>query len=189
MKRNGLIALTVAVGLCGGAGVAQELPTEGTSADVTSPNADVPYIGVDGTFTLDTTVPSSLHDPRNPARIVFERMENFSFYRDMAGQDPIAENCTYTYRGAAPDPFYYPQYQTSIWDLFELTSEDMACSGFKYVALRSPHGEPAHMHLRYGGETSSFETLLNMSTGESDSESLDPWWSLYCAEGVTACDL
>jgi len=116
-------------------------------------------------------------------------MELFSFYRDLQGDEPIAENCQYEYRGTAPDPFYYPQYQTSIWDLFELTSTDPACSGFKYVILRSPHGEPAHMHMRYGSESSSFESLLNMSTGESDTTKLDPWWSLYCAEGVTACDV
>lgn len=81
--------------------------------EITSPNADVPYLGVDGIFTLDTSVPSSLHDPRNPARIVFNQMEQFSFYRDLEGEDPIAENCQYEYRGAAPDPFYYPEFQSS----------------------------------------------------------------------------
>lgn len=156
---------------------------------VVSPNSSVPFLGVDGIFTLDTSVPSSLNDPRNPGRIVFNQMEQFSFYRDLAGEDAIAENCQYTYRGAAPDPFYYPRFQSSIWDLFELVSEDAACSGFKYVALRAPHGDPIHMHVRYGGLNSSFEELLGHSTGESDTSRLDPWWSLYCAEGVTACDL
>jgi hypothetical protein len=50
---------------------------------VTSPNAQVQYLGVNGTFTLDTSVPSARMDPRNPARIVFSQMERFSFYRDM----------------------------------------------------------------------------------------------------------
>lgn len=160
----------------------------GQETDLASPNADVPYMGVDGVFTLDTSVPSSLNDPRNPGRIVFEEMERFSFYRDMAGNDPIAENCQYSYQGTAPDPFYYPEFQTSIWDLFELSSDDPACSGFRYVALRSPHGDPIHMHVRYGGEYSGFEELLQMSLDEPDSAEFNPWWSLYCAEGVTACD-
>lgn len=167
------------------------LATMGTAiasqaTDFTSPNAKVPYLGVHGTFTLDTSLPESLHDPRNPGRLVFEEMERFSFYRDLAGNDAIAENCEYSYSGAAPDPFYYPEFQSSIWDLFELVSEDEACQGFKYVALRSPHGDPIHMHFRYGGETSSFDELLAMSTDEETS--LNPWWSNYCAEGVVACD-
>jgi len=182
MKRIVFVGLAIATLLGGRAGFAQE-PTE-----FTSPNADVEYLGVDGTFTLDTSVPSSLHDPRNPARIVFSQMEEFSFYRDMEGEEAIAENCRYVYRGAAPDPHYYPEFQTSIWDLFELTPESENCSAFTYVALRSPHGDPAHLHLRYGGEDSSFETLLNMSTVEPDSAEINPWWSSYCAEGVTACD-
>jgi hypothetical protein len=41
---------------------------------------------------------------------------------------------------------------------------------------------------RYGGESSSFEELLQMSLAEPDSAEINPWWSLYCAEGVTACD-
>jgi hypothetical protein len=144
-------------------------------AEFTSPNADVPYFGVDGIFTMDTSVPGTVHDPRNPARIVFEQMERFSFYRDMDGQLPIAENCEYTYQGAAPDPFYYPEFQTSVWDLFELAPGNEACSAFQYVILRAPHGDPIHMHFRYGDGNSSFESLLS-------------WWSVYCAEGVSACD-
>lgn len=176
----GLAMLAIAPGLAGA--------TAAHASEVTSPNAETPYLGVDGVFTLDTSVPSSLHDPRNPGRIKFEEMETFSFYRDLEGNDPIAENCQYSYRGAAPDPFYYPEFQTSIWDLFALESEDPACAGFSYVALRSPHGEPIHTHVRYGGENSNFEQLLNMSLAETDRAELNPWWSLYCAEGVTACD-
>ena len=178
------IALTVLFTnlLANGVSVASE------HSEYTSPNADVPYLGVDGVFTLDTSEPASLHDPRNPARIVFEEMERFSFYRDLEGQQPIAENCTYTYQGAAPDPFYYPEFQTSIWDLFELAPGNETCGGFQYVILRAPHGDPVHMHFRYGGTNSSFETLLNMSTDTPDEMELNPWWSLYCAEGVTACD-
>lgn len=181
MKQVALISLAFTISLFAGTSLANE-------PKIISPNAKVPYLGVNGKFTLDTSVPSSLHDPRNPARIVFNQMKSFSFYRDLAGRNPIAENCEYVYRGAAPDPFYYPKFQTSIWDLFELVPGKEACSGFKYVALRSPHGEPVHMHFRYGGENSSFKTILSQSTGESDPKKLNPWWSLYCAEGVTACD-
>jgi hypothetical protein len=156
------------------------------AADFVSPNADVPHLGVHGTFTLDTSLAESLHDPRNPGRLVFEEMERFSFYRDLEGTVPIAENCQYVYAGAAPDPFYYPEFQRSIWDLFELASDDVACQGFNYVALRAPHGDPIHMHFRYGDATSSFEELLSFSTAEA--LSFNPWWSTYCAEGVTACD-
>ncbi|WP_017305068.1 hypothetical protein [Spirulina subsalsa] len=181
MKRSSL-ALTsaIAISLIGAS------PLE--ASDFKSPNANVEYLGVNGVFTLDTSVPNSLHDPRNPGRIVFERMERFSFYRDLSGNDPIAQNCTYSYQGALPDPFYYPEYQSSIWDLFELTSEDPTCSAFKYVALRAPHGDPIHMHVRYGGADTNFQELLGMSLAEPDALELNPWWSLYCAEGVTACD-
>ncbi len=186
IQKLSVAILTALVSLSGSSGLAEPARV-GTA--VVSPNASVPFLGVDGIFTLDTTVPSSLNDPRNPGRIVFNQMERFSFYRDLAGENAIAENCQYAYRGAAPDPFYYPRFQSSIWDLFELVSEDAACSGFKYVALRAPHGDPIHMHVRYGGLNSSFEELLGHSTGEADTNRLDPWWSLYCAEGVTACDL
>jgi hypothetical protein len=31
------------------------------------------------------------------------------------------------------------------------------------------------MHMRYGDETSSFETLLRMSTAEADPNKINPW--------------
>ncbi len=76
---------------------------------VYSPNAfKVQYLGVDGTFTIDPTEVSAT-DPRNPKRVVFNKMEFFSFYDDLEGKTPIAENCRYVYKGAAGDPFYYPK--------------------------------------------------------------------------------
>jgi hypothetical protein len=63
-----------------------------------------------------------------------------------------------------------------------------ACRRFTYVALRAPHGNPVHMHLRYGDERSSFQSLLAMSNGPEDKTKLDPWWSVYCAEGLSGCD-
>jgi hypothetical protein len=157
---------------------------------VYSPNAyKIPYLGIDGIFNIDTAEISA-SDPRNPRRIVFKKMEFFSFYEDSSGQRPIAQNCRYVYKGAAGDPYYYPkQSKTSIWDLFELVSGEQACNKFYYVTLRSPHGEPVHMHLRYGDNNSSFKSLLQVSNlGPENKNSINPWWSVYCAEGVSGCD-
>jgi hypothetical protein len=156
---------------------------------VYSPNAfKVPYLGMDGTFTLDQQEISAT-DPRNPPRLVFRHMESFSFYADLAGTRPLAKECRYVYKGAAGDPFYYPtRAKTSIWDLFELASGDAACNAFSYVAIRAPHGNPIHMHLRYGNAQSSFRELLQLSDSPEDKTKLDPWWSVYCVEGVSGCD-
>jgi hypothetical protein len=152
----------------------------------------VPYLGIDGIFTLDPVETVPFNDPRNAKRIVFDKMEYFSFYKDIHGNDPLAENCRYIYRGAAGDPYYFykadPPAKTSIWDLFELASGENACKDFYYVTVRAPHGDPVHMHLRYGSAKSSFSKLLGNSTGPEDTTQLNPWWSVYCAEGVSGCD-
>jgi hypothetical protein len=102
---------------------------------------------------------------------------------------PLAEECRYVYKGAEGDPFYYPdRSKTSIWDLFEFVSGAGDCKAFYYIIIRVPHGDPVHMHLRYGDERSSFRKLLEMSDGPEDKTQLDPWWSVYCAEGVSGCD-
>ena len=74
---------------------------------IVSPNASVPYLGVHGTFTLDQAELAA-RDPRNPKRIVFERMERFTFYDDLQGRAPIARDCSYAHQGPAGDPYYYP---------------------------------------------------------------------------------
>lgn len=159
------------------------MPTaQAAEPQIVSPNAfKVPYLGLDGAFVLagDET---STEDPRNPGRIVFDKMEFFSFYRDIEGQEPIAEGCHYLYRGAAGDPFYYPErFLGSIWDMFELRNTDKEeCLPFKYVITRSPHGDPPHLHLRHGGDDSTFAQLLEISTLEEDPKSFNPWWSTYC---------
>lgn len=159
-----------------------------------SPNAyKVPYLGLDGIFTLDPAETVPYNDPRNPIRIVVDKMEYFSFYKDTAGTQSLAQNCRYIYRGAAGDPYYFykadPPAKTSIWDLFELAGgEDDACKDFYYVIVRAPHGNPVHMHLRYGNEESSFKKLLGNSTGPEDTTQLNPWWSVYCAAGQSGCD-
>ncbi|WP_407900965.1 hypothetical protein [Scytonema sp. NUACC26] len=203
MKKFSAIWLSIAT-ICGLASVSTQVPsaqgipspTESSSSanavkeQVYSPNAfKVPFLGVDGTFNIDTTEISA-SDPRNPKRVVFNKMEFFSFYDDLTGEKPIAKNCRYVYKGAAGDPFYYPkQSKTSIWDLFELVSGEDACNKFYYVILRSPHGEPVHFHMRYGDINSSFKTLLQLSNlGPEDKTNIDPWWSVYCAEGVSGCD-
>jgi len=155
---------------------------------IVSPNASLPYLGVHGTFTVDQAELAA-RDPRNPKRVVFERMERFSFYDDLQGRVPIARDCVYAHHGTAGDPYYYPvRSKASIWELFKLVSGEVACRRFTYVALRAPHGNPVHMHMRYGHERTSFETLLALSDGPEDKTKLDPWWSVYCAEGRSGCD-
>ncbi|MEN9232437.1 MAG: hypothetical protein Q6L68_16180 [Thermostichus sp. DG02_5_bins_236] len=56
------------------------------------------------------------------------------------------------------------------------------------MILRAPHRDPVHMHLRYGDPSTDFQTLLEISMLPEDAASFNPWWSTYCAEGVTACD-
>jgi hypothetical protein len=149
---------------------------------IVSPNAyKIPYLGVDGAFILGGNE-TSRNDPRNPGRVVFDEMEFFTFYSDVEGEELLAENCRYAYRGAAGDAFYYPERSLgSIWDMFELRSADNeACQPFKYVILRSPHGDPVHMHMRYGDAEMSFGELLEVSLLEEDAETFNPWWSLYC---------
>lgn len=148
----------------------------------------VPYLGLNGIFTVDTK-DISASDPRNPPRVVFDKMEYFSFYADSAGKVPLAQQCRYIYRGAMGDRYYYPKIaKTSIWDMFELASGEQACNEFFYVIVRPPHGDPIHMHMRHGDQDSSFKKLLKMSNGPEDKTKLDPWWSVYCSEGVSGCD-
>lgn len=73
------------------------LSAQAAEPQIVFPNAyKVPYLGVDGSFILGRDE-TSIKDPRNPGRVVFEKMEFFSFYRDIEGQQPIAEGCRYAY--------------------------------------------------------------------------------------------
>ncbi|WP_437973885.1 hypothetical protein WMF11_35325 [Sorangium sp. So ce295] len=154
------------------------------------PNKDVPYRGVDGEFTSDPLAAACPEDPRNPGRIVFKQMTDFSFYSDREGQTPLAEGCTYSYGGFAPDPHYFPEYPESVWLQFELASGDAACEAFHFVVMRPPHGDGdvKHMHLRYGGADSGFAALLDMSNDAEDADKCNPWWSAYCTAGIEGCD-
>ena len=165
--------------------------TQAIETQILSPNAyKVPYLGYNGVFYLNTESNSSMKDPRNPKRIVIEKMDNFSFYKDTEGKTPIARNCNYAYVGAVPDSKYYPEYKKAVWDLFELEkdeSKDPACNQFKYLSIQAPQGEPVHSHFRYGDEKSSFQTLVNMSNDAEDKTKLNPWWPTYCGGGKTSC--
>ncbi len=130
----------------------------------------------------------SFDDPRNPKRIVMNTTAEsdlpttVSFYADLDGETPLAEGCNYQYVGSRPDPHYFPNYKTSVWDLFQLEAgHSQACQEFAHIAVRSPHDSPPHMHFRYGDAGKSFDALLAMS---NDPESgFDPWWSDY--RGIT----
>ncbi len=156
---------------------------------VVSPNRQVPHLGLHGSFTIDPSEISA-KDPRNPTRVVFREMEIFSFYDDQEGNMPLAQGCRSAYEGAAGDPFYYPEKsKASIWELFELTVGDSACERFMDLIVRAPHGNPVHLHMRDGGPASGFERLLSMSQeGPEDKTKVNPWWSVYCAEGKSECD-
>ncbi|MBW4550203.1 MAG: hypothetical protein KME35_03700 [Aphanocapsa sp. GSE-SYN-MK-11-07L] len=142
-------------------------PPAASSPEIATPvlsgNAyKVPYLGYNGSFHLNAESESSTKDTRNPKRIDIQKMEEATFYKDAAGQTAIARDCHYAYLGAVPDTKYYPEYKTSVWDLFELEkdeegNQDPACKQFKYLSFTAPHGDPIHMHFRYGGEKASVQ--------------------------------
>ncbi len=142
------------------------------------------FLRMDGEFQMDPVKENVRNDPRNPSRIVLETTEEAGTLTRMAfykHNDPSAlwAEGGYEFIGSRPDPHYYPdESKTSIWDVFELKKGyEGDTEKFKYVISRSPHGEPIHMHLRYG---KNVEELLQMSNMEEDSANYNPWWSLYC---------
>jgi hypothetical protein len=54
-----------------------------------------------GPFTLDQQELAA-RGPRNPKRVVFEKMERFSLFDDLQGTQPIAKDCVYAHRGPRP---------------------------------------------------------------------------------------
>ena len=85
------------------------------------------------------------------------------------------------------DPHYYPkESKTSIWNVFKKVKDFSGdCINYNYVISRSPHGDPIHMHFRYGED---IEALLAMSNDEKDSN-FNLWSATYCdIERTTACD-
>lgn len=150
------------------------------------------FLRMNGEFKMDPVDESVRKDARNPSRIVLETSEkagtltSMTFYRHNDSTAVWAYG-GYEYIGSRPDPHYYPEAsKTSIWDIFELKEEYKGeTEKFKYVISRSPHGEPIHMHLRYGTDV---DALLEMSNMDEDSSSFNPWWSLYCdIDCTTGC--
>lgn len=150
------------------------------------------YLTMNGEFHLNPGDSMSQNDPRNPGRLILETsaekgsLTKMTFFDHTDLEKKLAE-CGYHFIGSRPDPHYYPeQSKTSIWDVFEKV-EDFSgdCAKYKYVLSRSPHGDPIHMHLRYGNNVDS---ILELSNAPYDSE-YNPWWATYCdIERTTACD-
>ena|SRR6266566_7128721 len=57
----------------------------------------------------------------------------------------------------------------------------------KEIPATDPRNPP-RVVFRKTDSQSSFRRLLQMSNGSEDNTKLDPWWSVYCAEGVSGCD-
>ena len=158
-------------------------------------NAEKPaftYLAMNGEFHLNPGDSMSNNDPRNPGRLKLTTSEEAGSNTRMVIYDHTDLNkqlaeCGYEFVGSRPDPHYYPaESKTSIWDVFKKV-EDFSgdCSKYQYVISRSPHGDPIHMHFRYGDDV---EALLAMSNDEEDAN-FNPWWATYCdIERTTACD-
>lgn len=150
------------------------------------------YLAMNGEFHLNPGDSLSQNDPRNPSRLELTTSDEAGsitkmvFYAHDDMNKKLAE-CGYEFIGSRPDPHYYPkESKTSIWDVFKKV-EDFSgdCMNYSYVISRSPHGDPIHMHFRYGNDV---EALLAMSNDEEDS-SFNPWWATYCdIERTTSCD-
>lgn len=153
------------------------------TAKFTPLSHDYSYLNVNGVFVMDQDDPATLNDARNPSKIEFTTTDEpysesrFVFYK-YGKPNKVWADCNFQFVKSAPDPHYFPQYKTSVWDFFKLTTKNSGkCNNFKFVILRSPHGEPAHAHVRYGGKTSSFKQLLE------DSLNPNAWWSTYIESG------
>ncbi len=151
------------------------------------------YLRMNGTFEMDPVHAATRSDPRNPSRVKLVTTDKagtesrFTFYAHNNPNAVLAE-CGYQYVGSRPDPQHFPKAsKMSVWDIFEQTRAYAGrCKDFAVVAARSPHGEPIHMHLRYGANAND---VLNMSLAREDKARFNPWWSVYCAPGrTTTCD-
>jgi hypothetical protein len=150
------------------------------------------YLAMNGEFRMNPNDSMTQNDPRNPSRLVLKTSEEagsvsrMAFYSHDDMEAKLAE-CGYEFIGSRPDPHYYPEEsKTSIWDIFRKVEDfEGDCSNYQYVISRSPHGDPIHMHLRYGED---LEALLAMSNAPKDGN-FNPWWSTYCdIDRTTSCD-
>lgn len=150
------------------------------------------YLAMNGEFQLNPGDSLSQDDPRNPSRLQLTTDDEAGsttkmvFYAHDDMNQKLAE-CGYEFVGSRPDPHYFPeQSKTSIWDVFKkVTDISGDCMNYQYVISRSPHGDPIHMHFRYGKDV---EELLAMSNDAEDNN-YNPWWATYCdIDRTTACD-
>ena len=181
------------------------LPDADVFEAVPAPNDGIPFSGVDGDYSSDEPGERTADGGaacradyatggRNPRLVRLVHDETFSFYDDRAGSRPLAEGCTYKRVGVAPDPRYFGiaegQSPTSLWLTYELAAGSPACDAkFHFVAIRPPEGAGSkkHLHLRYGSKATTLEALVRLSV-EPQRSACDPWWSVYCTRGNTACD-
>ena len=155
--------------------------------------ATISYLNMNGEFEMDPVKASTRDDVRNPSRVRLATTEDAGSLTRMAfyahdNSDQLVADCGYQFAGSRPDPHYFPaESKSSIWDTFEqVEAYEGACDDYSAVISRSPHGDPVHMHLRYGSDV---DDLLAMSTVPVDSSRFEPWWSSYCAPGRTeSCD-
>jgi hypothetical protein len=155
--------------------------------------ATVSYLTMNGEFEMDPVKASTRNDARNPSRVRLATSEEAGSVTRMAfyahdDADRMVADCGYQFVGSRPDPHYFPaQSKSSIWDAFEqVEAYEGACDDYQAVISRSPHGDPVHMHLRYGADV---DELLAMSLVPVDSARFEPWWASYCAPGRTeSCD-
>jgi len=150
------------------------------------------FLKMNGEFHMNPNDSMTQNDPRNPSKLILSTtteagsLTRMTFF-DHNDMDMKLAECGYEFIGSRPDPHYYPkESKTSIWDVFELKENfDGDCASFKYVLSRSPHGDPVHMHLRYGNDVDS---ILALSNVEYD-DAFNPWWATYCdIERTTSCD-
>ncbi len=158
----------------------------------TTENPAFTYLAMNGEFHLNPGDSLTQNDSRNPSRLQLTTDEEAGsltkmvFYAHDDMDKKLAE-CGYEFIGSRPDPHYFPeQSKTSIWDVFKKVEDYSGdCMQYNYVISRSPHGDPIHMHLRYGADV---EALLAMSNDAEDAN-FNPWWATYCdIERTTACD-
>lgn len=149
--------------------------------------ATAQYLVANGTWVLDDSE-QSFSDARNPRRIVLETTEvpgspsTFSFYADVAGATPLAEDCTYQYNRSQPDSHRFPERKEAVWVIFDLAPDNAAaCEAYARVGFAPTLDGGARLHLRYG--TMDYAELVGPTY--SDPTSPDLWWSVYRAVSGT----
>lgn len=150
------------------------------------------YLSMNGEFHMNPGDTMTQNDPRNPSRLKLMTSDEagsvtrMAFYDHNDMEKQLAE-CGYEFIGSRPDPHYYPkESKTSIWDIFKKVENYAGdCSAYEYVLSRSPHGDPIHMHLRYGN---NLDSILELSNAPKDAN-FNPWWATYCdIDRTTSCD-